>query len=142
MVSTMKHLAFASLLVLICLPAVGASAGPSAPSEAHEAAGQWLRLVDGQDYGAAWEQASPLLQKEISKAEWSEALDTAAEQLGPLRKRTLEHSRLDQNPPTVPVREYSLFKFSSEYTAATLFEYVVLQQDAGEWKVVGFWLEE
>jgi hypothetical protein len=138
----MKHLAYASLLALICFPAMALGAGPSAPDEAHDAAGRWLRLVDGQDYGAAWDQASPLLQKEIAKEEWAEALNTAAVQLGPLRKRTLAHSRLDQNPPTVPVREYSLFKFSSEYTAATLFEYVVLQQDGGEWKVVGFWLEE
>jgi len=142
LISAIRKLAVAAVLAFALTPALVAASGLSAPPEARAAVLRWLSLIDGQDYGAAWDQASPSLQREISRTEWSEALKAGNSQLGPLRKRTLGQSRIERNPPAAPQGEYSLFRFSSEYATAIVSECVVLQQESGVWKIVAFWLEE
>eukprot|EP01022_Parablepharisma_sp_SALTPOND_P021476 TRINITY_DN4255_c1_g1_i1.p1 TRINITY_DN4255_c1_g1~~TRINITY_DN4255_c1_g1_i1.p1 ORF type:complete len:290 (+),score=83.95 TRINITY_DN4255_c1_g1_i1:80-949(+) len=128
-----------ALLLGLALPAL-AQDNPAAD----KAARAWLGLLDQGKYATAWEQAAPLMQKHITKAQWEKRLKEAAAKLGPATERKLIRSQVLDNPPEAPKGKYLILFYAPMFVKSPItLEQVALRQDAqGKWQVVGYYLKQ
>ncbi len=141
MKKTLILLLAAILLTALALPALAATKDEAA---ADKAALAWLGLLDQGKYAQAWDQAGPLLQKGIAKAQWEMKLKEVADKAGPATdKRKLLRSQLLDNPPEAPKGRYLILFYAPKFAKSPLtMEQVALSQDAkGKWRVVGYYLK-
>jgi hypothetical protein len=88
-----------------CLTAVlavsGASFAADNPEDAAQAAAEtWLRLVDGGNYPASWDQAARQLKGAVKQGEWAQMAETARSPLGNVVSRKLKSREYTEKPPT------------------------------------------
>lgn len=139
MQKTLAALLATALLLAAALPALAGGG----QAQARQAAQAWLELLDQGRYGQAWDQASPLLQKNISRAEWESRLRRLAAKTGPAGQRKLLRSQAMTNPPDAPPGDYVLLIYAPGFpNSPMILEQVALRRGSGgRWRVAGYILK-
>ena len=126
--------------------AVGLAAGPVDLGEAKKigasTAEQWLTFVDGGKYDEAWSAAGPTFKSGVTREDWAKKVRGAREPLGAVVDRTLQAARFSETLPGAPDAQYVLATYVTDFAnKKKAAETVVTVQDAGGWKVAGYWIE-
>jgi len=128
----------ATVLALACLSAHPAFAQDSkALASAQRSAQQWLKLVDAEDYSAAWNASAQDVRANTSKLAWNMLLSASHLPLGQFRARRLKNVAPEAGGKQVR------FEFDSEFERdQKVVERVttVLDKD-GAWRVTGYSVE-
>ena len=140
MVSSRNRVLWLGVLLVLARITVGAQSAQTGPAEASASA--WLSLVDTQNYGASWDQASGFFRGKISREQWSEAARGARTPFGELQKRTLKSATAATTLPGAPDGEYVVVQFNSAFQhKAAAIETVTVTHDADRvWRVVGYFI--
>ena len=114
------------------------------------AAGKWLTLVDANNYGESWEQASSLFKDGIrtaslflagiSKQQWRSTLSATLVPLGRVRSRELRSEQYVNELPSAPEGEYFVLEYETSFERQRkVDERLILMKDAdGEWRVAEY----
>lgn len=103
---------------------VGGALRAEAPEDAAQAAAEaWLRLVDGGDYAASWQQAAGALKGAVKQAEWAAMAEAARAPLGALVSRKLRSREYTEKAPATRVIGGRVYTWGQG-------RYVVIQYDA------------
>ena len=119
---------------------------PEAVEEAREAAEQWLALTDEGAFAESWDEASELLQDEITKEEWTQGSEEIQAQLGTLEEREFMGGQYQEDIPEVPDGEFVIMQYQSSFSgpdggeapAQELIEVVVATNEDGTWRIAGY----
>ena len=127
-------------LLVIAGVAVAAQSGQTGPAEASASA--WLSLIDTQNYGASWDQASRAFRARVSREQWSEAARGARTPFGELQKRTLKSATSATSLPGAPDGEYVVIQFNSafEHKAAAVETVTMMHEADRAWRAVGYFV--
>src|SRR3954447_1258156 len=140
MVSSRNRMLWLAVVLVVVQIAVGAPSAPTGPAETSASA--WLSLVDTQNYGASWDQASGFFRGKISREQWSAAARGARTPFGELQKRTLKSATAATTLPGAPDGEYVAVQFTSvfEHKAAAAETVTVTHEADRDWRVVGYFI--
>ena len=117
---------------------INARAGQAAQA----AADAWLALIDSTSYAASWQQAAPMFQQQISEAQWTQTLQSVRGPLGAFQSRAPQKREYRTAIPGAPEGKYVIVTYGSNYTqlAAAVETVTLTKTDAGEWKVVEYYI--
>jgi hypothetical protein len=102
----------------------GAAFAADAPEDAAQAAAAtWLRLVDGGNYPASWDQAAKAFKGAVKQAEWGQVAAGVRAPLGKLVSRKLKSREYTEKAPTTRVIGGKVYTLGDG-------RYVVIQYDA------------
>jgi hypothetical protein len=140
MVSSRNRMLWLAVVLVVVQIAVGAQSAQTGPAETSASA--WLSLVDTQNYGASWDQASGFFRGKISREQWSAAARGARTPFGELQKRTLKSATAATTLPGAPDGEYVVVQFTSvfEHKAAAVETVTVTHEADRAWRVVGYFI--
>jgi len=142
--------------IVACLVGFSAVAGLASaagrPEDAAQAAAEsWLRLVDGGDYSASWDQAAKALKGAVKQADWVQTAKGVRAPLGRLVSRRLKSREYTENGPTTRVVGGKVYTYSGhgkcviiQYDTvfankASAVETVIPMPDPdGVWRVSGY----
>jgi hypothetical protein len=139
----MNYLASATLaLLLLAVPAVAQDT-----DEAVASAETWLALVDSEQYEQSWEASSDMLKEQVSAADWQQALQDVQTQLATFVGSAVDLSQRDlvmaerlEDMPQLPEGEYVMVRYRTSQEGHNFAEVVTLRDDAGDWRVVGYFV--
>lgn len=129
------------LVPLVVVPAAAQSgeAHAAAKEKAKTAAQSWLARVDADEFEASWEEASPLLQRRIERADWIRSAEQLRDTIKTVSDRTLTATRyrdsLQRAPRPGPA---VLLKYRSTFEAGPVDELIVTVRADTTWKVAGY----
>ncbi|TKR30676.1 DUF4019 domain-containing protein [Luteimonas gilva] len=110
--------------------------------EAEAAARRYLDFIDREQYDETWVRAGPALRDSTNKFMWTNVVKLAHKAFGTPPNRRLDGfgftTRVDRN---APVGEYVLVQFKSPSGKTVTTEKVVMQKEAGTWKIVGYFVD-
>jgi len=116
------------------------TAGPEAAAQA--AAEVWLARVDAGDYAASWEGGSEVFRQAVTAAQWEQALAQARQPLGQLQERRLLQAEHSTQLPGAPPGEYVALLFRTTFAGGAASEQLVMMLDEdGEWRPVGYFVQ-
>jgi hypothetical protein len=122
-VATIHPGRFVAASLIGFLVVAGATLAAQTPEDAAQAvADSWLKLVDGGDYPASWDQAASALKGAVKQASWVEMAEGVRSPLGGLVSRTLKSREYTEKMPTTRVIGGKVYTWGSG-------RYVVLQYD-------------
>lgn len=134
----MKKLQSFALAAMLTLAGC-AYAQPSKDAvDARVAAERWMKLMDTEEYSAAWNTSSESMHKGMPKIGWNLLASTVRLPLGKLRTRTFQSS--DANAATSDKPASITLTFIGDYeNSHNVQEKVTTVRDAdGQWRVSGF----
>lgn len=104
----------------------------------------WLQLIDGDDYGTSYDEASPAFKAALTRDAWIAALDEARKPLGGLKSRKLISSALLSTLPDGTKGTYVLAQFESSFAnLARAGETVTFERISdGSWLAGGYFIRE
>jgi Protein of unknown function (DUF4019) len=115
-----------SILVAGCLTTflvAGLGIAAEKPEDAAQAAAEsWMRLVDGGNYAASWEQAAKALKRVVKQPEWEQTAGGVRAPLGKVVSRKLKSREYTENMPTTRVIGGRVYSWGTG-------KYVVIQYD-------------
>jgi Protein of unknown function (DUF4019) len=115
---------FTVACVVALLGFTGVALAADKPEDAAQAAAEaWLRLVDGGNYPASWDQAARALKDAVRQAEWSRLAGAERTPLGRLVSRKLRSREYTEKAPTTRVVGGKVYTWGSG-------KYVVIQYDS------------
>jgi len=111
----------------------------SSLKEAAAASKSWLDLVDNNNYGKSWEEASALMKLTIHEDEWIALLNKTRKPLGRVISRQVLDQRTAKNPHGLPQGSYMVMFYKTEFTnKPSAYELVTLFLEDGEWRVITY----
>lgn len=148
----MKHLAFGLSLLLAltgCQVSFSTGSQPDLPkptagtaseqAEAAAAARGYLALIDNEQYEKTWEQGGSALKTMTNRFVWINTLKVLNQTLAISSARELEGFGFStQIDARVPPGSYVLVQFKSQSGKVTTTEKVVMQEEHGAWKLIGY----
>jgi hypothetical protein len=93
---------------------------------------EWLALVDREEYGASWDEASPLFQTGVTRDAWVAQIERVRKPLGKPVTRELRYSRITGGK--LRVVYHSNFERVHRLTETITFQ----ESAPGRWKVIGY----
>ncbi len=115
--------------------------GESDTAAARLAVDAWLALIDAGDYEAAYDAAAAFLRESVTAEEFRRELETQRPLLGALRSRTVATTSRTTTLPDAPPGDYIVFEFDAVFERRPdAGERVTAVLEAGEWRVVGYYL--
>lgn len=134
----MKKLHSAVLIAALLVGSTAFAQSPKDVADARVAAERWMKLMDTEEYSAAWNSGSEGMRKGLPKLGWNLLASTVHMPLGALKGRTFKSS--DVNAATSDKPESVTFTYIGDYeNSHNVLEKVttVLEKDA-QWRVSGF----
>lgn len=130
-------------LIAVCYLLVAPTAVAAQTEGAAEAAEEWLALVDAEDYGASWAEASRSFQSAVTAETWAAQLTAGRAQVGAVEERELAHTQPMTDPPGAPAGEYVQLRYDSAFGGVgRVTEHVVLVRDGERgWRVAGYFIQ-
>ncbi len=126
---------------VFCLSAFAAkNVNSDAVAKARTAARSWLALMDGGQYAKAWEEAAPVVQQNVTKAQWTDMMTKSWSALGHVLSRKLEGAEFKTGLPGAPAGEYVAVTYDTHVSIqGDVREQVVLIRGKdGVWRVAGY----
>ena len=134
----MRRAFFLTCLVAAAAPARAADTKEAAASKAAEA---WLKLLDAGQYGAAWDEASSMFRKAVSRAAWEKQAAAAREPLGKVRERKVATTQLTHELPGAPDGTYVVLIFDTRFEHKERgHETVTMMLDGGRFRGAGYFI--
>ena len=134
----MRRVLFLTCLVAAAIPARAADTSEAAASKAAEA---WLKLLDGGQYGAAWDEASSMFRKAVSRAAWEKQAAAAREPLGKVLERKIATRQLTHELPGAPDGTYVVLTFDTRFEHKERgHETVTMMLDGGRFRGAGYFI--
>lgn len=132
-----------SLLTVLALVATATLTAGQAEDQAQKAAQSWLGLVDGEKYGASWDEAATLFRDAVTRADWEKTAASVRKPLGGLVSRKLKSSTYAQSLPGAPDGDYVVIQYDTVFAnKKAAVETVVPMKDAdGTWRVSGYFIK-
>jgi len=129
-------------LGLLLLGAERASASEAEEKAAISAAETWLKLVDGGQAGASWDEASSQFKAAVDKPAWEKALRSARGPLGKLVSRKLVSRQLTHTLPGAPDGTYVVLSYQAQFeNKKSAVETITPMLDSdGRWRVSGYFI--
>lgn len=133
------------------LGAPTAPAAPAAPAAdpataakeaaAAKAAGEWLKLIDGAEYGKAWDESASVFRERVTRQQWVDGVPKNRSEFGAFKSRTPTGTAYRTSIPGAPEGEYVMVRFTSEFEKNPASEEVVtVMLQSGAWRPVGYLL--
>lgn len=111
------------------------------PAEARTVASEWIVLLDAQDWAASHEAMGEAVKAGVSVDQWRDTVSPVRQALGEFKGRTLADGERTSILPGAPEGDYALQQFKASFSnAPEAVETVILSQEAGRWKVVGYYV--
>ncbi|WP_070965732.1 DUF4019 domain-containing protein [Vibrio sonorensis] len=126
----------------ILVASVFLSAVANASDIAEKEAAAWLQVVDSGAYEVSWQQADSHFKEQVPQEKWIQALNQARMPLGTLVSRTKSKEETVVNPPEAPKGEYSVIQYVTDFSSAQKTETVTVTDASGEWKVIGYYIND
>jgi uncharacterized protein DUF4019 len=127
-------------LVAFLVPAVLAADKPVDAAQA--AAESWLKLVDGGDYTASWEQAAKVFKGAVKQADWTQMAGGVRAPLGKLVSRKLKSREYKEKLPGAPDGKYVVIQYDTvfEHKASAVETVTPMADPDGAWRVSGYFI--
>jgi Protein of unknown function (DUF4019) len=125
------------------VPAAPAADPATAAKEAAaaNAAGEWLKLIDGAEYGKAWDESAPVFRERVTRQQWVEGLPKNRSEFGAFKSRTMTGTAYRASIPGAPEGEFVMVRFTSDFEKNPAGEEVVtMMLQAGAWRPLGYLL--
>jgi hypothetical protein len=117
-------------------PAIAAKEAAAA-----SAAADWLKLIDGAEYGKAWDECAPMFRERVSRQQWIDGVPKNRAEFGAFKSRTMTGTAYRTSIPGAPDGEYVMVRFASVFEKnAAAEEVVTLTLQSGAWRPVGYLL--
>lgn len=106
--------------------------------EARQATERWIKLIDAEEYAAAWNTSAESTRKSLPKMAWTMVAGGVHLPLGSLKARTLQSSELAAATADKP--ESVTFVYLADYENAhkVTEKYTATREPDGVWRVSGF----
>ena len=126
-------------MTLLAGPAVAADKPEDA---AQTAAESWLRLVDGGDFAASWEQAAKVFKGAVKQADWLQMAGGVRTPLGKLVSRKLKSREYTEKMPGAPDGKYVVIQYDTvfEQKASAVETVIPMADPDGAWRVSGYFI--
>lgn len=114
-----------------------------AREQAVSAAVSWLALVDSEKYAESWEEAAPLFQSHVDKADWVQAVNALRGPMGTVEERSIMRSVHVTELPGAPDGHYVVIQYATtfEYKKESVETVTPMLTDDGTWRVSGYYLK-
>jgi len=133
------------------LGAPTAPAAPAAPAAdpataakeaaAAKAAVEWLKLIDGAEYGKAWDESASAFRERVTRQQWVDGVPKNRSEFGAFKSRTPTGTAYRASIPGAPEGEYVMVRFASDFEKNPASEEVVtVMLQSGAWRPVGYLL--
>jgi hypothetical protein len=111
-------------------------------NEAQPSGEAWLVLVDKGKYGESWSEASAFFRSRVPAQKWTEMVSGVREPLGAKTLRKLKSISFPTSLPGAPDGNYALIQFDASFARkANAVETLTLMEDAGKWRVAGYFIK-
>lgn len=108
-----------------------------------KASGEWLKNVDGGNYGSSWDQGASIFKLTMPRDEWNTYLGKVRQPLGSVSNREVIDQRVSKDPKGLPKGDYMVMIYNTKFSSGTsATELVTLQNEEGKWKVMGYYIKE
>jgi uncharacterized protein DUF4019 len=103
---------------------------------------KWLKIVDSEKYGEAWDKAAAYMKGAVSKENFTSSLQGVRKPLGKVLKRSLLSSTYTSTLPGAPDGEYVIIQFKTEFeNKKEAVETVTPRKEKDDrWKVSGYYI--
>lgn len=137
-----RRLTCPSLAALLLIVSLSLIAQDQSEKVSEKSAEQWLALIDAGNYDESWNQAGEFFRSHVTKEAWNQQVSAARGQTGKFKSRKLKSAQAADSLPNAPVGKYEILQYDSSFNAGPAVETVVLiQEKAGSWKVVGYFVK-
>ena len=108
-----------------------------------ESANRWLALVDSADYGASWNESASLFRNAVSKAQWSQKVQSVRGPLGKVESRKLKSATYSTSLPGAPDGQYVVIQYQSsfEHKKSAVETVTPMLDKDGKWRVSGYFIK-
>jgi hypothetical protein len=132
-----------SFIILFCSFTFQVVADSGSEKAAINAAKEWLFLVDTNEYGKSWDEASEFFKKSITKKLWVDSIKGTRPSFGDLISRTLKSAVYATSLPGAPDGEYVVIQFSTSFAnKKSAIETITPMKDPdGLWRVSGYYIK-
>ena len=108
---------------------------------AAKAAGEWLKLIDGAEYGKAWDESASVFRERVTRQQWVDGVPKNRSEFGAFKSRTPTGTAYRTSIPGAPEGEYVMVRFTSDFEKNPASEEVVtVMLQSGAWRPVGYLL--
>ncbi len=99
----------------------------------------FVELLDQENFGSSWTNASTYFKMTIDQSSWQEAMTKLRKPLGKLINREIADQRTSKNPENLPKGDYMVVFYRSSFqNKKQAYELVTLFKEDGEWKVLTY----
>jgi Protein of unknown function (DUF4019) len=104
---------------------------------------QWLGVLDGGSYAAAYDQAAPVVKAAVTKDGWVRQMNAVRAPLGNVASRQVASATYATSLPGAPDGKYVVMQFNTSFqhkkTAVETLTMVLA--DDGQWKAAGYFIK-
>ncbi len=134
----MKKLHAAALASLLVFAATAFAQSPQETADARVAAERWMKLMDTEEYSAAWNTGAANMRKDMPKFAWNMIASTVRLPLGAVKSRTYKSSDGIAATSGKPASITLTFIGDYEKSHNVLEKVTTIQEPDGQWRVSGF----
>lgn len=129
-------------ILLIVVPVLNKTPTSQVTEASVRAAGQFLYLVDTEEYARSWDVSSEYLKKILTQESWNVQIAKIRSFLGPIVERIHHDISYTDSASDVPAGEYVVMTFISKFELRErVIETITLMLNSdNEWQVVGYFL--
>ena len=138
----MKWQALVCATLLTAVFAAPTRAADTPEDLAQTAAESWLKLADGGDGAASWDQAAKAFKGAVTKEQWTQALAGVRPPLGKVVSRKVTTRQYSEQIPGAPAGKYVVIQYETVFEKrASAVETITPMLDAdGVWRVSGYFI--
>jgi hypothetical protein len=128
----MRILSSAAFAVSVLICSTACAQGAKEVADARAATEQWLKLMDTEEYNAAWTKSAEGVRKEMPKLAWNMLATATHLPLGTLNKRTYQSASIK------PARITFAYRSDYEKSHAVSETITTVLEADGVWRVSGY----
>ena len=131
------------LLLVVTIASLGWATQNDEVKKAIVVSGEWLTLIDNNNYSTSWETAGFYFKQNVDNKEWVKKIHAVRNPLGRLINRNMISSRYMTSLPGAPDGEYVVIQYKSSFeNKKTAIETVTPMRDKdGIWRVSGYFIK-
>jgi hypothetical protein len=138
----MRHRILLCVAIVSMAVTAGARAAEKPEDLAQAAAESWLKLTDGGNGAASWEQAAKLFKGAVTKEQWAHALAGVRPPLGKLISRKVTSRQYTEKLQGAPDGKYVVIQYETvfEKKASAVETITPMLDPDGVWRVSGYFI--
>ncbi len=106
---------------------------------AQKAAEAWLQVQDREQYEASWKAASSYFQQQVPQTAWVRRMNAVRKPLDPVLSRTLNTAEYKKELPGLARGVYVALVWETAFRDGhPSLESLVMKEENGQWKMVGY----